>query len=95
MSTFVKGIKEYGQFVDLQSSSTRFIAVDKLPQVPEEKCLLYVDDKFEDSPDLIMFDRWLSKMAFVHEGFSAFKGEGRDFECEGDEANAKQSFSAS
>ena len=38
----------------------------------------YVDDKNEDWPDLIMFEKWLSRIAFVHEGFSAFKGERRE-----------------
>ena len=28
--------------------------------------------------DLIMFEKWLSRIAFVHEGFSAFKGERRE-----------------
>ena len=31
--------------------------------------------KYEDWPNLIMFEKWLSRMAFVHEGFSGFKGE--------------------
>ena len=54
------------------------MAVDKLPQVLKEKWLIYVDDKDEDWPDLIMFEKWLSQMAFVHEGFSAFKGERKE-----------------
>ena len=40
--------------------------------------VLNVDDKDEDWPDLIMFEKWLSRIAFVHEGFSAFKGERRE-----------------
>ena len=51
------------------------MAVDKLPQVLKEKWWFYVDDKDEDRPDLIMFEKWLSRIAFVHEGFSAFKEE--------------------
>ena len=54
------------------------MAVDKLPQVLKEKWWFYVDDKDEDWPDLIMFEKWLSRMAFVHDGFSAFKGERKD-----------------
>ena len=54
------------------------LAVDKLPQVLKEKWWFYVDDKDEDWPDLIMFEKWLSRIAFVHEGFSAFKGERRE-----------------
>ena len=30
--------------------------------------------------DLIMFEKWLSRITFVHTGFSAFKGERRDEE---------------
>ena len=54
------------------------MAVDKLTQVLKEKWWFYADDKDEDWPDLIMFEKWLSRIAFVHEGFSAFKGERRE-----------------
>ena len=53
------------------------MALDKLPQVLKENWWFYVDDKGEDWPDLIMFEKWLSRIAFVHEGFSVFKGERR------------------
>ena len=53
-----------------------YMAVDKLPQVLKEKWWLYVDDK--DWPDLIIFEKWLSRIAFVYEGFSAFKGDRRE-----------------
>ena len=78
VSNFVNVLKEYKQIGDLQSSSTLYVAVDKLPQVLKEKWWFYVDDKDEDWPDLIMFEKWLSVIAFVHEGFSAFKGERRE-----------------
>ena len=78
VSIFVNVLKEYKQIGDLQSSSTLYMAVDKLPQVLKEKWWFYVDDKDEDWPDLIMFEKWLSRMACVHEGFSAFKGERKD-----------------
>ena len=54
------------------------MAVDKLPQVFKENWWFYVDDKDEDWPDLIMFEKWLSRIAFVHEGFSVFKGERKE-----------------
>ena len=76
VSNFVNVLKEYKQIGNLQSSSTLYKAVDKLPQVLKEKWF-YVDQKDEDWPDLIMFEKWLSRIAFVHEGFSAFKGERR------------------
>ena len=78
VSNFVNVLKEYKQIGDLQSSSTLYMAVDKLPQVLKEKWWFYVDDKDEDWPDLIMFEKWLSRIAFLHEGFSAFKGERRE-----------------
>ena len=66
---FVNVLKECKQIGDLQSNSTLYMAIDKLPQVLKEKCLFYVDDKDEDRPDLIMFEKWLSRLASVHEGF--------------------------
>ena len=54
------------------------MAVDKLPQVLEEKWWLYVEDKEEDGPDLVMIEKWLSRKAFVHDGCSAFKRERRE-----------------
>ena len=76
-------LKEYKQIGDLQSSSTLYMAVDKLPQVLEEKWWFYVDDKDEDWPDLIMFEKGLSRITFVHEGFSSIKGELREEDCRG------------
>ena len=78
VSNFVNVLKEYKQSGDLQSNSTLYMAVDKLPQVLKEKWWFYVDGKDADSPDLIMFEKWLSRIAFMHKGFSAFKGERRD-----------------
>ena len=77
-SNFVNVLKEYKQIGDLQSSSTLYMAVDKFPQLLKEKWWFYVDDKDEDWPDLILFEKWLSRTVFVHEGFSAFKGERRE-----------------
>ena len=71
-------LKEYKQIGDLQSSSTLYMAVDKLPQVLKKKRWFYVDDKDADWPDLISFEEWLSRIAFVHKGFSAFKGDRRE-----------------
>ena len=48
VSNFVSELKEYKQIVDLQSSSTQYMAVDKLPQVLKEKWWFYVYDKNED-----------------------------------------------
>ena len=59
VSHFVNVLKEYKHIGDLQSSATLYMAVDKLPQVLKEKWWFYVDDKDEDWPDLIMFEKWL------------------------------------
>ena len=75
---FMNVLKEYKQIGDLQLISTLYMTVDKLPQVLKENWWFYVDDKDEDWPDLIMFEKWLSRIAFVHEGFSAFKGVRRE-----------------
>ena len=84
-------LKEYKHIGDLQSTSTLYMAVDKLPQVLKEKWWFYVDDKDEDWPDLIMLEKWLSRMAFVHEGFSAFKGERKEEDRRN--ANREKQFS--
>ena len=80
VSNFMNVLKEYKQIGDLQSSSTLYMAVDELPQVLKEKWWFYVDDKNKDWLDLIMFETWLSRIAFVHEGFSAFKRERKEGE---------------
>ena len=77
VSNFVN-VKKYKQIGDLQSSSTPHMAVDKLPQVLKDKWWFYADDNDEDWPDIIIFEKWLSRIAFVREGFSAFKGEQRE-----------------
>ena len=66
VSNYVNMIKNYKQIGDLKSSSTLYMAVDRLPQVLKEKRWFNVDDKDEDWRDLIMFEIWLSKIAFVH-----------------------------
>ena len=53
ISNFLNVLKEYKQIGDLQSRSTLYIAVDKLPQDLKEKWWFYVDDEDEDWPDLI------------------------------------------
>ena len=56
VSNFVNLLKEYNQIGDVQSSSTMYMAVDKLPQVLKGKWWFYVDNKDENWPDLIMFE---------------------------------------
>ena len=53
-------LEEYKQIGYLQSKSTLSMAVDKLPQVLQEKWWFHVDDKDENWRDLIMVEEWLS-----------------------------------
>ena len=69
VSSFVNVLKEYKQFRDFSSSSTLHKAIEKLPSILREKWWFYVHDKFEDWSDLVLFERWLARIAFVHEGF--------------------------
>ena len=57
ISNFVNVLKDHKQIGDLPSSSTLYMAVDKLPQVLKEKWWFYVDDKDEVWPDLIFFEQ--------------------------------------
>ena len=50
---FVNVLKEYKRIGDLQSRSTLYLAVDKLPQVLKEKCWFYVDNKKDYWPDYV------------------------------------------
>ena len=45
---------------------------------------MVVDDCQNDRPDLIFLEKWLARMAFVLEGFSAYK-----VECQKDKGNTK------
>ena len=72
---FVIVLKEYKQIGDTQSSSTLYMAVDQIPRVLKEEWRFYVDNRYEDWPHLIIFEMWQSSTAFVHEGFSIFKGK--------------------
>ena len=60
VSNFVNVLKKYKQIGDLKSCSTLYMAVDILPQILKEKWWFYVDDKDEDWPDLILFEKWFS-----------------------------------
>ena len=78
VSKFVNVLEEWKPIGDLQSSSTHWAEVDNLPDVLKEKCWFYVEDKDEDWPDLIILDKWISKMSFLHGGFSVFKKEQKE-----------------
>ena len=75
MSNFGDVLKEYREVGDLQSNLTLYMAVEKLSKVLKEERCFYIDVEDEQWPDLIIFEKWLSRMAFVLEAFSAFTGE--------------------
>ena len=72
-------LKEFKQIGDLRLSPKLYLAVDKVPQFLKEKWWFFFDDKDEDWLDLIMFEKWLFRIAFVLYNYSklkqSFKGE--------------------
>ena len=77
VSNFVNVLKEYKQIGDCNRARHCLWQYKNYPKF-SEKWWFFVDDKDEDWPDLIMFKKWLSRIAFVHEEFSAFKGERKE-----------------
>ena len=77
VSNFVNVLKEYKQIGDLQSSSTLYMAVDKLPQFLKEKWWFYVDDKDEDWPDLIRFEKMAIKDSIRVRRVFSFQGRAK------------------
>ena len=76
VTNFVIVLKEYKQIGDLQPSSTLCMEVGKLLQVLKENSCFYLDDK-EYRTDLIMVEKWLSRIAFVLERFFSFQGRAK------------------
>ena len=77
VSNFVNVLKEYKNIGDLQSSSTWYMTVDKLPQVLKEKRWFYVDDKYEDRPDLFLFENGYHEWHSCVKGFQRLKGNAK------------------
>ena len=68
----------HGALMEHSSRSTLFMAADKLPEVLNKVWWLYVDDKDKHWLDLIIFVKWLSRMAFMQKSFSVFKGKRKE-----------------
>ena len=68
ISNLVNVLKQYSYEGDLRSSSTLLVAIEKLPPNLKEKWFFFVDECQEDRPDLTLLEKWLARMAFVHEG---------------------------
>ena len=54
------------------------MAIEKLPPNLKEKWFFFVDECQEDRPDLTLLEKWLARMAFVHEGMSSTKSERKE-----------------
>ena len=87
ISNLVKVLKQYNYEGDLRSSSTLQVAIEKLPPNLKEKWLFFVDECQEDGLDLTLLEKWLARMAFVHEGMPSTKSERK----EDDRPNASSS----
>ena len=59
----------------------------------KEKRFFFVDECQEDRPDLTLLEKWLARMAFVHEGMPSTKSERK--EDERPNANKEKRFSKS
>ena len=93
ISNLVNVLKQYNYEGDLQSSSTLQVAIEKLPPNLKEKWFFFVDECQEDRPDLTLLEKWLARMAFVHEGMPSTKSEQK--EDDRPNANKEKRFSKS
>ena len=93
ISNVVNVLKQYNYEGDLQSSSTLQVAIEKLPPNLKEKWFFFVDECQEDRPDLTLLEKWLARMAFVHEGMPSTKSERK--EDDRPNANKEKRFSKS
>ena len=73
ISNLVNVLKQYIYEGDLRSSSTLQVAIEKLPPNLKEKWFFFVDECQEDRPDLTLLEKWLARMAFVHERMPSTK----------------------
>ena len=78
ISNLVNVLKQCNYEGDLRSSSTLQVAIKKLPPKLKEKWFFYVDKCQEDRPDLILLEKWLTRMAFVHEEMPSTKSERKE-----------------
>ena len=78
ISNLVNVLKQYNYEGDLRSSSTLQVAIEKLPTNLKEKWFFFVDECQEDRPDLTLLEKWLARMAFVHEGMPSTKSERKE-----------------
>ena len=78
ISNLVYVLKQYNYEGDLRSSSTLQVAIEKLPPNLKEKWFFFGDECNEDRPDLTLLEKWLARMAFVHQGMPSNKSERKE-----------------
>ena len=78
ISKLVNVLKQYSYEGDLPSNSKLQVAIEKLPQNLKEKGFFFVDECQVDRPDLTLLEKWLARMAFVHEGMPSTKSERKE-----------------
>ena len=93
ISNLVNVLKQYNYEGDLHSSLTLQVAIEKLPPNLKEKWFFFVDECQEDIPDLTLLEKWLARMAFVHEGMPSTKSDRK--EDDRPNANKEKRFSKS
>ena len=93
VSNLVNVLKQYNYEGDLRSSSKLQVAIEKLPPNLKEKWFFFVDECQQDRSDLILLEKWLAQMAFVHEGMPSTKSERK--EDDRPNANKEKWFSES
>ena len=93
INNLVNVLKQYNYKGDLRSSSTLQVAIEKLPPNLKEKLFFFVDECQEGRPDLTLLEKWLARMAFVHEEMPSTKSERK--EDDRPNANMEKRFSKS
>ena len=93
ISNLVNVLKQYNYEGNLRSSSTPQVAIEKLPPNLKKKWFFFVDECQEDRPDLTLLEKWLARMAFVHEGMPSTKSIRK--EDDQPNANKEKGFSKS
>ena len=93
ISNLVKVLKQYKYEGDVRSSSTLQVAIEKLPPNLKEKWFFFVKECQEDTPDLTLLEKWLTRMTFVHEGMPSTKSEQKEYDRP--KANKEKRFSKS
>ena len=78
ISNLVNVLKQYNYEGDLRSSSALHVAIEKLPPNLKENWFFFVDECQEERPDLTLLEKWLARMAFVHEGKPSTKIEQKE-----------------